>query len=152
MAELVREVIVAASPATIFELLTQPERHTEWMGTTAELDPRPGGAYRVLVGGNYPAVGEFVEVVPDERVVFRFGWDLPDHPIPARSTKVEISLIPEGEKTRVRLVHSELPDDAVGDHSQGWDRYLERLAVVAAGGTVEPDFMAMPSEDVSAGA
>ena len=27
-----------------------------------------------------------------------------------------------------------LPDDAVGDHTDGWDHYLDRLAVVATGG------------------
>jgi uncharacterized protein YndB with AHSA1/START domain len=78
-------------------------------------------------------------VVPDRKVVFTFGWDEPDHPIPARSTEVEITLIPDGDKTRVRLVHRSLPDDAVGDHTQGWDHYLDRLAVVATGGVVGAD-------------
>ena len=79
-------------------------------------------------------MGEFVEVVPDRKVVFTFGWDEPDHPIPAGSTEVEITLIPDGGKTRVRLVHRGLPDDAVSDHTQGWDHYLDRLAVASAGG------------------
>ena len=139
MAELVREIVIAASPATIFEFLTMPEKHVEWNGTTAELDPRPGGVYRVLTGGAHQAAGEFVEVVPDEKVVFTFGWDQPEHPIPPGSTRVEVLLIPEGDKTRLRLVHSGLPDDAVSDHTNGWDHYLGRLAHVAAGGAVDPD-------------
>jgi len=52
---------------------------------------------------------------------------------------VEITLVPDGEKTRVRLVHRGLPDDAVGDHLQGWDHYLDRLAIVSAGGAVGPE-------------
>jgi uncharacterized protein YndB with AHSA1/START domain len=139
MAELVREIVVDASPATIFEFLTVPEKHVEWNGTTAELDPRPGGVYRVMAGGVHQAAGEYVEVVPNERVVFTFGWDELDHPIPAGSTRVEIQLIPEGDKTRVRLVHSGLPVDAISDHTGGWDHYLARLAVVAAGGVLEAD-------------
>ena len=139
MAELVREIVVDASPATIFEYLTVPEKHVEWNGTAAELDPRPGGVYRVMAGGVHQAAGEYVEVVPNERVVFTFGWDEPDHPIPAGSTRVEIQLIPEGDKTRVRLVHSGLPADAISDHTGGWDHYLARLAVVAAGGVLEAD-------------
>jgi uncharacterized protein YndB with AHSA1/START domain len=139
MAELTREVVVAASPSTIFPFLIDPEEHVRWMGTEAELDPRSGGAYRVLVRGVHPGVGEFLEVIPDQKVVFTFGWDEPDHPIPAGSTVIEISLIPDGEKTRVRLVHRGLPDDAVGDHTGGWDHYLDRLATVAAGGAVGPD-------------
>jgi uncharacterized protein YndB with AHSA1/START domain len=139
MAELTREVVIVASPATIFPFLIDPEQHLRWMGTEAELDPRVGGAHRVMVGGRHPSVGEFIEIVPDERVVFTFGWDEPNHPIPARSTQIEISLIPDGDKTRVRLVHSGLPEDAISDHSGGWDHYLERLAAAVGGGDPGPD-------------
>jgi len=72
-------------------------------------------------------------------VVFTFGWEQQDHPIPPGSTTVEITLHPEGDKTRVRLVHSGLPDDAVDDHGRGWAHYLERLAVCATGGDPGPD-------------
>jgi len=142
MAELVREVVVDASPSTIFEFLTVPDKHVEWMGTAADLDPTPGGVYRVKVGDRHQSAGQFVEVVPDRKVVFTFGWDEPDHPIPAGSTEVEISLLPEGEKTRVRLVHRGLPADAVTDHTKGWDHYLDRLGVVLSGGDPGPDQMA----------
>ena len=83
--------------------------------------------------------------MPDRKVVFTFGWDEPNHPIPARSTEVEITLTPDGDKTRVRLVHRGLPDDAVSDHTQGWDHYLDRLAIVSAGGRVGPDLPAEAS-------
>jgi uncharacterized protein YndB with AHSA1/START domain len=134
MAELVREIVIDASPETIWPYLTDPDRHVEWMGTEAELDPGPGGVYRVLVGGRNPAAGEFIEVVPPEKLVFTFGWERQAHGIPPASTTVEITLHREGNKTRVRLVHRGLPDDAVGDHSTGWDYYVARLAVAATGG------------------
>jgi uncharacterized protein YndB with AHSA1/START domain len=139
MAELTREVLVDASPSTIFPFITDPELQVRWMGTEAELDPRVGGDYRVLVQGKHPGVGTFVEVVPERKVVFTFGWDEPDHPIPAGSTEVEITLIPDGSKTRVRLTHRGLPDDAVADHTGGWDHYLDRLAVASTGGDAGPD-------------
>jgi uncharacterized protein YndB with AHSA1/START domain len=139
MAELAREIMIDATPETIWPLLVDPARHVEWMGTEAELDPRPGGGYRVLVRGVHPAIGEYVEVVPREKVVFTFGWDEPEHPIPPGSTTVEITLHPEGAKTRVRLAHRGLPDDAVAEHTGGWDVYLGRLAVVATGGDAGPD-------------
>ena len=139
MAELMREVVMDASPATIFPFLTDPAHHVRWMGTEAELDPRVGGIFRVLVQGKHPGIGRFVEVIPDSKVVFSFGWDEPGHPIPAGSTEVEITLIPDGDKTRVRLVHRGLPDDAVGDHTSGWGHYLERLAIASSGGDPGPD-------------
>jgi uncharacterized protein YndB with AHSA1/START domain len=105
-----------------------------WLGNDVEFDPRPGGLYKINVGGEHPALGEFVEVTQNEKVVFTFGWNEPDHPIPAGSTKVAITLIPEGDKTLVRLVHSGLPDDAISDHEEGWQHFLDRLATVAVGG------------------
>jgi uncharacterized protein YndB with AHSA1/START domain len=139
MAELVREIMIDATPETIWPFLTDPERHVEWLGTVADIDPRPGGVYRVLVGGRHQSAGEYVEVLPMEKVVFTFGWDEEGHPIPPGSTTIEISLHPEGGKTRVRLVHRGLPDDAVSDHGKGWAHYLGRLATTATGGSAGPD-------------
>lgn len=140
MHDLVREILIDAEPETIFPFLIDPERHVEWCGTAAELDPRPGGTYKVLIYGEHQSLGEYVEVVPNEKVRFSFGWDMPGNPIVPGSTEVEISLHPEGTKTRVRLTHRGLPDEqAVSDHTGGWDRYLDRLATVAVGGSVGPD-------------
>ena len=139
MAELVREIVIGASPQTIFPFLIDPAQHVLWMGTEAELEPHPGGNYRVLARGIHPGTGEFLEVLPNQKVVFTFGWDEPHHPIPPGSTQVEITLFAEGEKTRVRLTHRGLPDDALADHENGWDFYLNRLAIVATGGIAEPE-------------
>jgi len=139
MAELVREIMIDATPETIWPFLTDPDKHVQWEGTVADIDPRPGGVHRVLVAGQFQASGEYVEVVPNEKVVFTFGWEQENHPIPPGSTTVEITLQPEGDKTRVRLVHRGLPDDAVSDHTNGWDHYLSRLAIAASGGNAGPD-------------
>jgi uncharacterized protein YndB with AHSA1/START domain len=139
MAELVREIMIDATPETIWPFLTEPGKHIEWDGTVAELDPRPGGVYRVLVAGQYQSAGEYVEVEPMRKVVFTFGWEQDGHPIPPGSTTVEITLQPEGDKTRVRLVHRGLPDDAISDHGSGWAHYLQRLAVRVSGDDPGPD-------------
>jgi uncharacterized protein YndB with AHSA1/START domain len=139
MGELVREIMIDATPETIWPLLVEPGRCVEWIGTVAELDPRPGGVYRVLVAGKFQSAGEYVEVVPREKVVFTFGWDHADNPIRPGSTTVEITLHREGDKTRVRLVHRGLPDDAVDEHGHGWDHYLARLATAATGRDAGPD-------------
>jgi uncharacterized protein YndB with AHSA1/START domain len=140
MAELEREILIDASPETIFGLLTDPEKHVLWEGTEAELDPRPGGIYRVLIAGEHRALGEFVEVVPNERIVMTFGWDMPDNPITPGSTTVEYTLRQDGNKTLLRLRHTGLPDqNAVEMHTHGWDHYLGRLSIAAAGGDAGPD-------------
>ena len=47
------EVRIQAPPETVFEFFVDPEKMTRWKGTEAELDPRPGGRYRVggIAGG-----------------------------------------------------------------------------------------------------
>jgi uncharacterized protein YndB with AHSA1/START domain len=133
-----REVRVEAAPDTVFEFLTDPEKATRWMGTAATLDPRPGGVYRVNIGP-YIAVGEYVEVDPPYRVVFTWGWEGADALTPPGSSTVEITLTPDGDATVVRLVHRDLPAHAVEPHGHGWDQYMPRLAIAAAGGNAGPD-------------
>ncbi len=98
MAELVREIMIDATPETIWPFLVDPGKHIEWDGTVAELDPRPGGVYRVLVQGQHQSAGEYVEVVPMEKVVYTFGWEQEGHPIPPGSTRVEITLHPRRDE------------------------------------------------------
>ncbi len=142
-----REIRVAAQPETVFEFFTDPAKMVRWMGLEAALDPRPGGIYRVDVNGKNVAKGEFVEVTPPSRVVFSFGWDEEAHPIPPGSSTVEVTFTPDGDGTIVRLVHRDLPADAIADHTKGWDHFLGRLAILAAGGDPGPDPMASGSMD-----
>jgi uncharacterized protein YndB with AHSA1/START domain len=135
----VKEITINAPPDAVFEYLIDPEKMVEWMGTEALLQPVPGGEYRVICGGLNPSAGEFVEVVQNERVVFTFGWDVPNHPIPAGSTRVEITLEPVGNSTLLRLVHTGLPTDAIDDHLRGWNYYLGRLVQVCDGDDPGPD-------------
>jgi uncharacterized protein YndB with AHSA1/START domain len=139
MTDVVCEVLIDASPETIYPFLVDADQHVKWIGTEVILEAVVGGNYRVMVSGVHPGVGQFLELVPNERVVFTFGWDEPDHPIPPGSGQIEISLTPDGAKTLVRLVHRGLPDDAVGDHTGGWNYYLNRLSQVVAGEDPGPD-------------
>lgn len=134
MTELELSIRIEASPTTVFRYFTDPDRMCEWQGVEAELEPRPGGLYKVNVTGRDTALGSYVEVVPDERVVFTWGWEGNDG-VPPGSSTVEVTLTPDGDDTIVRLRHFGLPDDdAAKRHTEGWDHYLERLQVVAAGG------------------
>ena len=134
-----KEVRIAAGQETVFSFFVDPEKMTRWKGTSATLDPRPGGIYRVNVTGRDVARGEYVEVTPFSRVVFTWGWEEEGNPVPAGSSTVEISLIPEGDNTIVRLRHTGLPAGERGPHAEGWDHYLERLESAGAGKDPGPD-------------
>jgi len=136
----VREVRIAAKPETIFGFFTDPGKMTRWKGKTATLDPKPGGTYRVQINSKVIASGEYVEIDPPRRVVFTWGWE-GGHPVAPGSSTVEITLTPDGTDTIVRLVHRDLPEAERAQHAQGWDHYLPRLALAAAGGDPGPDPM-----------
>jgi uncharacterized protein YndB with AHSA1/START domain len=138
-----REVTIAASPETVWEFLVDPDKATSWMGQAVDFDARPGGAYRMEVIPGHTASGEFVELDRPHRLVHTWGWepgaDGPN-PVPPGSTTVEIELVPEGEGTLLRFTHRDLPSaEAAESHGHGWDHYLERLEVAAAGGDPGPD-------------
>jgi uncharacterized protein YndB with AHSA1/START domain len=129
-----REVAIAASPETVWEFLVDPDKAVLWMGQTATFDLRPGGLYRVEVLPGNTASGEFVEIEPPHRLVLTWGWEGQDS-VPPGSTTVEFELRPTEEGTLLRLTHRNLPGtESAARHGHGWEHYVGRLAVVAAGG------------------
>lgn len=139
MTEVDISIRIEARPDTVFRFFVDPDRMCAWMGVSAEVDPTPGGRYRVDVTGGDVAVGQFVEIVPPERVVWTWGWE-GSAGLPPGSTTVEVTLTPDGDATVVHLRHSGLPDeDARDNHRKGWGHYTARLAVAAAGGDPGPD-------------
>ena len=130
-----RVITIQAPPETVFRLLTDPVEYVRWKGRLAELEPRPGGKFRVEFASTKDiAAGKFVEVIPGRRVVFTWGWEGSDLVPPGAST-VEIDLEREGTGTRLRLVHRGLPEGAIASHAEGWDYFLPRLEDVAEGRT-----------------
>lgn len=133
----VRELTIAARPETVWEFLVDPVKAQRWMGVSVSLEPHPGGEYRVEVVPGQVASGAFVELDPPRRLVFTWGWEPGEDgsaaSVPPGSSTVEIELEPDGDGTRLRFTHGLPTDDAAAKHAVGWDHYLARLVVAAAG-------------------
>ena|SRR5437879_169460 len=142
---IVKELYIDAPPSVVFKFLTDPTKMIRWMGIRAEIDPKPGGIYRVDPNGRDVIRGEYLQVVTDSRVVFTWGFEGGVYNVAAGSSRVEIDLKPEGKGTRLRLTHRELPPEARQGHDSGWSHYLGRLKTVSEGGEVGSDPMANPS-------
>lgn len=86
-AELVLERVFDAPRELVWAVLTDPARVTSWWGphgyttTVEEMDLRPGGRWRWInhtTGGEHaPFKGEYLEVVPPERIVQTEIFDVP---------------------------------------------------------------------------
>ena len=128
-------VDISATPETVWTFWTDPARLCEWWGIEAELVAQPGGVFRVVMQeGTAVMCGEYLELDPPRRLVFSFGWEgnLPSGPLPPGSTRVEVTLTPEGGGTRLVLRHYDLPEAAVPDHSTGWRYFVgERMVELA---------------------
>ena len=88
--------------------------------------------------------GEFVELEPPRRLVYTWGWEPGgDGPnaVPPGSSTVEIELVPDGRRDEAP-VHAPRPAERASRPTAtrvGWDHYLGRLAIAAAGGDPGPD-------------
>jgi uncharacterized protein YndB with AHSA1/START domain len=127
-----RELRVPARPETLFALLTDPSEITRWLGQTAVIDARPGGIFRVTINESDIARGNYVEVLPHERVVFTWGWEQGGAPLAPGSSTVEFTLVPQGDSTLLRLRHLGLPPELREAHGAGWDMMLGKLTTAAA--------------------
>jgi len=131
------EVLIEASPETVYEFFVDAELMHRWMGGHAHLDARPGGRFAVDIGQNLVR-GSFVEAVPGERVVFTWGWE-GSSTVPPGSSIVTFTFHPQSQGTLLRMVHAGLPAGEDVRHSHGWNHYLGRLRQAGAGLDPGPD-------------
>lgn len=115
----------------VFRHLTEPAAMIRWMGQHATLEPAPGGAFEVDING-VPVRGRYLEVDPPRRVVVSWGV-AGSTGMPPGATRVEFTLSPTEGGTRLRLVHRNLPPAQAAMHGTGWDHFLARLGLAAAG-------------------
>jgi len=133
-----RELHIDAPRETVFSYFVDPAKMARWMGIEHRLEPTPGGAFRVDMNGRNVAAGRFVEVEAPARVVFTWGWEASAEMPPGSST-VEVRLTAEGDKTILHFAHRGLTPVQAERHGEGWDHFLARLGVAAAGGDPGPD-------------
>jgi uncharacterized protein YndB with AHSA1/START domain len=123
-----------ASPAKVFAAWTDPEKMKRWMGPEgvtplrAEIDPRVGGRYRLVMrspdGEEHDVSGVYREVVPNRKLAFSWAWQS----TPERESLVTIELSPVTEGTMLTLTHEQFFDEkARDDHGHGWNLALDRL-------------------------
>jgi uncharacterized protein YndB with AHSA1/START domain len=145
--ELVLTRLIDAPREAVFRAWTDPDLLKQWFAplpwTTpaAELDVRPGGACLVVMrdpeGRDFPNHGVYLEVVPNERLVFTDAYTEAWEPSQKPFMTVIATFDDEGGKTRytARVRHWTVADrethEKMGFH-EGWGRCTDQLAALVA--------------------
>jgi uncharacterized protein YndB with AHSA1/START domain len=131
-----KEIFIHATPERVFRALTEKAELERWFLTEATVDVRPGGALR-FAWQNDVTTGVFREVDPPRRLVY--GWEEANG---LGMTTITFTLTPEGDGTRLHLVHTGFGsgpqwDDAYAGTDRGWREELERLRAWLDEGTAK---------------
>jgi activator of HSP90 ATPase len=117
-----QEVDFKATPARIYEVLLDAKQFSAFTKDTAEIQPQPGGTFK-LFGGRIE--GRNVELVPNQRIVQAWrpaSWSAGTYTI------VRFELVARGAGTRIVLDHAGFPEDNWEHFNEGWPlRYWEPL-------------------------
>jgi uncharacterized protein YndB with AHSA1/START domain len=141
----VREIVVKhvfnASRTTVFKAWTDPKYLAEWWGPhgftnpVCEIDPQPGGSFRIHMRGPdgtvYPMSGVYREIVEPQRLVFTSVF--PDEGEAVFEILNTVTFVEDGGKTLVTVDARVIKATAEADFylqgmEKGWVQQLERLA------------------------
>lgn len=103
---------LAASPADLYNALTNPSMIEIWTGEPAIMSTVPGSDFSIWDG---EIVGRNLEFVPDHKIVQQwfFGEE--------SDSVVTIKLHPDKNGTNVEVCQTNIPDDAYDNMAEGWE-------------------------------
>ena len=128
--QLDRTVEIKAKPETVFRFFTDSARWAKWWGAGSTIDPRPGGKVVIRHPNGVETLGDVLEVLAPERIVFTYGYAT--GPIAPGGSRVTIHLEPCEAGTRLHLLHEFADPGARDHHVQGWRFQLSLFANIVA--------------------
>ncbi|MGQ0800350.1 MAG: SRPBCC family protein [Pseudomarimonas sp.] len=147
------ERIIDVPPSAVWRAWTEPALLLQWFTPApwktveCDIDLRPGGAFRTVMespeGERFPGLGCYLEVIPDQRLVWTNAL-LPGFRPPAGAPtdgcgdftfSAEVTMTAEGQGTRytARVVHATRAGrdkHAAMGFEQGWSAALDQLVAL----------------------
>jgi activator of HSP90 ATPase len=105
---------IKAEPDDVWAALTNPFTIELWSGYPAEMSEEPGFEFSLWEGD---ICGVNMDVIQNEKLVQEWFFGEQDQP-----SIVTLKLFPQGAQTQVELVHTNIPDEAFDDITEGWEK------------------------------
>jgi uncharacterized protein YndB with AHSA1/START domain len=142
MQELEMRRLFAAPRAAVFTAWTDADWLRRWAwgslgnDVKAAVDLRVGGRYRISTRGqdgeDFAFHGEYLEIVPQERLAYTVEWDAPMG-YEAPPERVDVDYRNSGSATDVFFRHFGVPTIIARDeHEKGWNNTFDMLAAELA--------------------
>lgn len=135
--------VLRATPERLYRAFLDPAAKCKWMpphgytGTVHSMDPRVGGGYKMSftnfnTGQSHSFGGTYLEIVPNQRLVYNDRFDDPNLP---GEMRVTITFRPVACGTELTIVQENLPAAIPTEFCYlGWQESLNLLALL-----VEPE-------------
>lgn len=144
--DLVLERVIDVPPHLVWAAWTTPEHVREWFApkpwtaVDCEIDLRPGGTFRFVMrspdGQDFPNIGCYLDVVPEERLVWTDAL-LPGYrPSTNPFFTAIVTLRPENKGTRYKAIAIHRDEAGRKHHEEmgfydGWGQVLDQLVEYA---------------------
>jgi uncharacterized protein YndB with AHSA1/START domain len=135
---LVIRKVIRASREEVFAAWIDPKSISEWMcpggivTAEAQLDPRVGGTYRIVMKSGTRAVdhtGEYLVVEPPSKLAFTWVSNSTGN----QPTLVTVELFERGSACELVLTHERFANaEEVRRHQGGWGQIVDKLALYLA--------------------
>lgn len=114
--------LFSVSPQSVYDTWLNSEGHAAMTGSTSDISSMVGTEF--MAGDGY-ITGKNLELVPGELI--RQSWRTQEFQDSDPDSELEITLVAEGDGTRLTLKHTSLPDHGM-QYKQGWmDHYFEPM-------------------------
>jgi uncharacterized protein YndB with AHSA1/START domain len=135
--------VLATKPEKVYRAFLEPDAMAQWLppngfvGMVHHLDAKVGGKYRMsfrnfTTGQSHSFGGEYIELVPNERLRYTDRFDDPNLP---GEIQVTVTLKPVAVGTELHIVQEGIPDVIPPEACYlGWQQSLQKLAKL-----VEPE-------------
>jgi uncharacterized protein YndB with AHSA1/START domain len=139
--------VIEAPPERVYEAFLDPDQLAQWLpptGFSAEvhhLEPEEGGTFRATFTGDTDELaeyghsfgGEYLELVPGERIVHTDAFET-DDPAMAGEMTVTVTFEAVDDGTEVTVHQAGIPEVIPPeDANAGWNDSLENLAELVGG-------------------